>query len=313
LSAALEQFQQAIAQDSAYAPAYAGLAFVYELWVSYAYPGLDLYEAYGRALAMADRAIALDSTLAEGYAVRGLTMARAWGPAEGIAADFKRALELSPNSADIHQWYAHFLSRQGRHDEALAEEERAVALDPLAPGVRTGFANMALAAQRYDVATREAERALALEPGLMKAREQQALGVLLSGHADRCATLSLGPNLGVRAMCLHSLGRVREAVRLADSLRAALTAGTVGDSLYSPVIAARGVAEYYAWTGNAEQSLAWLERAYAISPGGEEFYVIASGLYDKVRNDPRFQAGLLRAHTQIYDRVQRARRRVGLM
>jgi hypothetical protein len=95
------------------------------------------------------------------------------------------------------------------------------------------------------------------------------------------------------------------------SLRAGFTAGTVGDSNFSPVLAARGLAEYYAWTGNAEQSLAWLERAYAISPVGEDLRVIASGAYDKVRNDPRFQAGLQRARTQIYDRVRRARREVG--
>jgi hypothetical protein len=81
----------------------------------------------------------------------------------------------------------------------------------------------------------------------------------------------------------------------------------VGDSLDSPVITARGLAEYGAWTGNAEESLGWLERAYALSPLGEDYQVIASGIYDKVRNDPRFKAGLQRARTQIYDRVQRAR------
>lgn len=134
-----------------------------------------------------------------------------------------------------------------------------------------------------------------------------ALSDLLSGHAERCATQSLGPYVGVRAICLHSLGRLREAARIADSLRAAFTAGTVGDSTFSPVLAARGLAEYYAWTGHAEGSLAWLERAYALSPEGEEFRVIASGLYDKVRNDPRFKAGLQRIYSQIYDRVRRAR------
>jgi tetratricopeptide (TPR) repeat protein len=261
---------------------------------------------------MADRAIALDPDLAEAYATRGFTMMRAWAPAEGIAADFQRALELRPNSADVHQWYASFLSRQGRYDEGVAEAERAVALDPLAPGVRIGFSTNALAARRYDVAEQEAARALALEPSLMRPRAYQALGDLLSGHADRCATLSLGPYVGVRAMCLHSLGRLREAAQIADSLSAAFTAGTAGDSIFSPVLAARGVAEYYAWTGNAAESLAWLERAYALAPQGEDFQVIASGLYDKVRNDPRFQAGLQRVRTQIYDRVQRARRSVGL-
>ena len=83
---------------------------------------------------------------------------------------------------------------------------------------------------------------------------------------------------------------------------------TACTSSFSSVLAARGLAEYYAWTGNAEESLTWLERAYAVSPVGEDFQVIASVLYDKVRNDPRFQAGLQRVRTEIYDRVQRARR-----
>jgi Predicted integral membrane protein len=181
LRGALKQFQQALAQDSTYAPAYAGLASVYHLWVTYSYRGIDLYEAYGRAVAMADRAIAIDPDVAEAYAARGRAMTSAWAPAEGIAADFKRALELRPNSTDVHQWYAVFLSRQDRHDEALTEMERAISLDPLAPGVRLGFSYVALAARRYDVAAREAGRAAALEPSLVLAREHQALGDLLSG------------------------------------------------------------------------------------------------------------------------------------
>jgi tetratricopeptide (TPR) repeat protein len=227
---------------------------------------------------MADRAIALDSDLAEAYGARGLAMTRAWAPAEEIAIDFERALELRPNSANAQQWYAGLLARQGHYDEALAEVERAAALDPLAPGVRTGFSFVALAARRYDVVAREAERALALEPGLMLAREHQALGNLLSGHTDRCATIGLGPYVGVRAMCLHSLGRLREAAQIADSLLTTFMVRTLGDSIFSPAITARGLAEYYAWTGNAEESLAWLEHAYAMSPAGEEFHFIASGI-----------------------------------
>ena len=141
----------------------------------------------------------------------------------------------------------------------------------------------------------------------MLAREHLALGDLLSGNLDRCATLGLGPYVAVRAMCLHSLGRLEQATRIADSLVAAFTAATAAESIFSPVLVARGLAEYYAWTGNAVESLAWLERAYAISPEGEEFYVTASGIYDKVRNDPHFKAGLERVRTQIYDRVRRAR------
>ena len=84
------------------------------------------------------------------------------------------------------------------------------------------------------------------------------------------------------------------------------------DSTFSSVLAARGLAEYYAWTGNAQQSFTWLERAYAISPEGESFGLIPSGIYDRVREDPRFRAGLERIRTQVYERVQRAKLRVEL-
>jgi serine/threonine protein kinase/tetratricopeptide (TPR) repeat protein len=308
LRGAMEQFQHAIARDSAYAPAYAGLASVYMVWVFYAYPGIDFYEFEARAIAMADRAIALDSTLGEAYAARGQALARAWAPAERIESDFQRALELRPNSPDVHQWYATFLLREARYDAAREQVEQAVALDPLAPGVRVAVSNFALATRRYDVVAQEAGRALALEPSLMFAQAQQVLGDLLAGHAERCDTRRLDPYVGVRAMCLYSLGRVQGAVQLADSLGAAFRAGTAGDSSFSPVVVARGLAEYYAWTGDAEQSLAWLERAYALSPEGEDFRALASGIYDKVRADPRFQAGLQQTRTQIYERVQQARR-----
>jgi hypothetical protein len=91
-------------------------------------------------------------------------------------------------------------------------------------------------------------------------------------------------------------------VQIADSLRATLKAPSASDSSFSPVPITRGLAEYSAWTGSVEASLAWLERAYAVSPEGEDWRSIASGLYDKVRNDPRFQAGLQRARTRIYAR-----------
>jgi len=312
LRAAEERFQQAIAQDSTYAPAYAGLASVYLLRVYWAYPGIDFYEVTARAVAMAERAIALDSTLGEAYAARGRAMTIAWAPDDQVAADFKRALDLRPNSPDAHQWYATFLMRQSRYEEGLAELERAIALDPLAPGIRSAAASNALAARHYTEAEQAAERTLALEPGLLRARELQALADLLSGNAALCVTRSLGPYVAIKAMCLQSLGRPREAAQVADSLRRAFDEGALRDSIFSPVIAARGLAGYYAWTGSAGESLVWLERAYAYSPEGEDFRAIASGLYDKVRNDPKFNAGLHRLRTQVYERVLRARRNVRL-
>jgi len=104
------------------------------------------------------------------------------------------------------------------------------------------------------------------------------------------------------------LGKVAEARRLADSLARAFTARTADDSSFSPVLVARGLAQYHAWIGDATGTLTWLDRAYAISPVGEDYTVIASPIYDKVRDDPRFQAGLKRQQEEIHARVMRAKR-----
>jgi serine/threonine-protein kinase len=302
-----DKFQEAIEQDSMYAPAYAGLAASYYLWVFYDYPGVDFYRAYGRAWAKADRAIALDSNLAEAYAARGYVLSRSWAPANQISPDFKKALELRPNSADIHQWYANFLSREARHEEAIAEAKHAVELDPVAPGVRVAVSLGGLAAHRNNLIAPDAEFALTLQPSLVRARALAALGYLLEGHADRCAALSLGPYAIVRALCFYSMGRTGEAERIADSLRVAFKTAAVGDSTFNRVGTARGLAEYSAWTGNAVDALSWLERAYEISPVGEDLQVIESGIYDRVRNDARFKSGLEKLRTTIYARVQRAK------
>jgi serine/threonine-protein kinase len=307
LRSATEQFQQAIDQDSTYAPAYAGLASVYFLWVFYDYPGIDRYEAYGRAWSLADRATLLEPDLADGYAARGYVMTRSWAPPDSISPDFKRALQLRPNAADVHQWYAQFLARQRRYDEGLDEVKRAIALDPVSPGVAVATGLMGLAARDYDLVKSAAARTMALEPSLLRAQAFDAIGDLLVGNASRCTTLNLGAYTAVRALCLHSLGRTRDASQIVDSLRTAFTAGIANDSTFNPVITARGLAEYYAWTGNAEESLKWLDRAFSISPLGEDYQLINSALYDKVRNNPHFKDGLETIRKRTYERVRRAR------
>jgi hypothetical protein len=109
-------------------------------------------------------------------------------------------------------------------------------------------------------------------------------------------------------MCLYTLGRQREARHIADSLVASYAANPEADSSYSPVVIAQGLAEYYAWIGDAKASLAWLERAFALSSQGEDLRVFDSGVYDKVLSDPRFHAGLEASRGQVFARVERARR-----
>src|SRR5262249_22408395 len=168
-----------------------------------------------------------------------------------------------------------------------------------------------LAAHNNNLIAPDAEFALTLQPSLVRARALAALGYLLEGHPDRCAALSLGPYTIVRALCLYSMGRTGEAGRIADSLRVAFNTATVADSTFNRVGTARGLAEYAAWTGNATDALMWLERAYDISPVGEDLQVLQSVIYDRVRDDQHFKLGLEKLRTTIYARVQRAKADAG--
>src|SRR5438552_6787757 len=129
IQTSISYFQQAIDLDPSYALAYAGLADAYR---SFALVGeMPANEFFPKAKAAAQKAIEIDDTLAEAHAELGFTIF--WYDWDWNAAEnqLKRALDLNPNSADPHLFYAHLLSNTGRHAEGLAEVKRARELDPL--------------------------------------------------------------------------------------------------------------------------------------------------------------------------------------
>ena len=284
---AIESFERSIAQDPSYAPAYAGLAMTYGLFTGYGHPGLDGYELYGLGMEMANRAIELDEDAAEGYAARGYLENRALAAAEPVETDFQRALELSPNSADVHGWYGHLLTRERRYDEGLAESEIGIQLDPLAPGRWVGQALDAVAARRYDLAARGAQQALALEPSLTSPRFYQGISHLLARRIDDCLNVLEGIFPGVQAMCQHSRGDEAGAMQTIDSLKTTLNSATDPQS-HTEMLVYRDIAMFYAWIGNADESLTWLERAFSWSHDAVGSELIDSGIFDRVSEDPKF-------------------------
>ena len=305
LRGALTQLERAIAQDSSYAPAYAGLATVYarpppSTMVT---PGSILQRGRNRrALALADRAIALDSTLAEGYSARGYTLTwsqrpvpRSW-PTSSMRSSFdpvpRTCTSGMPNSCR---------DKAGMGKPSCRWDVRQ-SPDPLAPGVRTGYASIAFAARRYDVAEREASRASDFEPSLMFARAQQGTG-------DPRPTAHEPGTLRWRAGDAPVLAGASPGGGTARRFASHRDRGERGRGLsFSPAIVLRTLAEYFAWTGRAEESMAWIERAFAVSPLGEDPRLSASSIYDRVRADPRFQPSLERTRSRAEERVQRARR-----
>jgi serine/threonine-protein kinase len=165
----VECFEGAIAKDSGYAVAYAGLADAYEL-LAIGLGSKPPVECLTQAKMMALKALGMDETLAEAHT--SLAYARWLGDLDWPTAEreFKRALELKSSYVPAHQWYAEFLTALGRFDEAVAMIKRAQQFDPLSVPVNRAVGWVLYFARRYDEAIDELRKALAMNPDFLGAR-----------------------------------------------------------------------------------------------------------------------------------------------
>jgi adenylate cyclase len=180
--AALAYFDRAVEADSLYAAAWAGRALGYAVLPQYgsfpAAEGVRLTRSHGA------RAMELDPSLAEPHAAlcQSLTwMEWDWAGAE---AHCRRAIELRPNDATAHQWYAELLTVAGRLDEALQEALIAEELDPLAPVVLIQKGLVYLAAERNLEAMDVADQLLEVAPGAWYVEWLAFMSRFASRHPD---------------------------------------------------------------------------------------------------------------------------------
>jgi TolB-like protein/DNA-binding winged helix-turn-helix (wHTH) protein/Tfp pilus assembly protein PilF len=145
---AIEYFQQAIAIDPNYAPAYAGLANSYTLLTAYSSASAALYIPQARAAAL--RALEIDEKLPEAHTALALIVQNHDWDWQTSEKEYRRAIELNPNYATAHHWYAEHLMWLGRFDEALVESERARQLDPLSLIIATDNGAILYFSRRYD-------------------------------------------------------------------------------------------------------------------------------------------------------------------
>jgi serine/threonine-protein kinase len=303
---ATRAFRDAIRADSGYAAGYAALSSAYVLHVVYGYPGgTNPYVAIARALALADRAVELDPGLAEAHLARSDALLVSLAPHDMVLRTLREARQLMPGSAAVYLSVAHALEHMGRWDAALQQAQRGLALDPLSTGVRHSAIAIALGARQYDLALEEARRAHAFDPGDRIAEMLQGNALLLKGDVAACTELPLTQWPGTKAVCLHEVGRTAEAQALADSL-----AGLLNRGEYAIVPQFAALAGYRAWLGDAAGALGWLQRSADISPM-VHYWHLESGLFDRVRRDTAFVAGIPRLESGIRARVAQARGELG--
>lgn len=164
LKKSIDLFQQAIAADPNYALAYTGLADTYNVAPSY---GVGITWQQARLLSdeATRKALELDNSLPEAHTARAMTLCLSWKWNEA-EPEFRRALELNPNSAATHYFYAFaFLVPQKRIDEALEQFRAALSLDPLSSIVNTNYAVTLMDAHRYPEALAQFQKTLQQDPG----------------------------------------------------------------------------------------------------------------------------------------------------
>ena len=221
---AIRSFEQAVALDSGYALAYAGLA---DCYTSLRFTCLSDAMIRPRAEAPLTRAMALDSMRPEVQVSQGLFILifeRAWRQAE---PHFRRAIELNPGWSLAHIWYGFFLGMAYRHQEASAQVTVALDLDPLSPYVHASAAVTLLLCRAYRDAERLARQALELQPDYYFGLH--VLAVVLS-FADRAAEaipfverlVALSSRLpiyvGLLGAVYGAAGRTADLVRLEHEL-----------------------------------------------------------------------------------------------
>jgi tetratricopeptide (TPR) repeat protein len=278
LDQALEYFQQALLLDSTYAPAHAGIALVW--WMG---GSTGNREAVAQASIAAREALALDSTLAEvQHAVAMVRTYLEWDW-EGGEAAFRKAIEINPNYPDARAFYWGLLDIMGRREEGRAQMERALALDPFNPLFRAMNGIRLLTERRYADAIEELQAAERMGHPLAT---NLANAYHLTGNYDE-ALAQLRRSFAGDQELEEALDRgYAEGGYRAALLRCAETLAARPEAAEHLSL---DVAYLYAWAGEKERTLEWLELAYQARCSGLPPALSQSADFDLVRDDPRFR------------------------
>jgi adenylate cyclase len=284
---AIEHFQQSIERDPNFALGYVGLADSYIALTFYNFAAP--HETMPKAKESAIKALALDNTLAEAHASLAHVLVNYdwnWSTAE---KEFKRSIELKPDYATAHEWYAiHYLTATGRLEEALQEMKRALELDPASLVMNTFMGATLYYAGRYDEAIDQSRRTIQMDPNFAVAHwhlglayEQKQLLDAATEEFKKAISLSGGSPL-MRA----ALGRAyAESHNEHEPNEMLYELNELSKRQYASVYE---IATIYVALGDNEQAFQLLEEAHA-EHSFHLVYLNVSPQFKSVRSDPRFQ------------------------
>ena len=280
-------FEQALQKDPDYALAYTGLADSYVQLGNYGL--IQMKDSYPKAKTALNRALEKDEKLGEAHASLGFVLMNyywAWTEAE---KEFKRAVEMNPNYAMAHNWYAQHLAFTGKSQEALREAKRAQEIDPISPWNNSAF--VSFLARQYDDAILAAQKTLELDPNfavahmiiglsyVQKKMYEEGISELQKSSANPDSRALLG-------YAYAMAGKKTEGRKIVIELEQSATKKYV-----SPF----PIAVAYTGLGENDRAFAALEKAYEEKSWGMGMLRV-NPVFDPIRSDPRFAALLRRVN-----------------
>ncbi len=281
LDQAVKYFKQAIELDPQFAEAYAGLSNAYGVMVGYGL--MPVKEGVDRVMTAAQKALELDPSSAEAYTSIATTKFRNLWDFEGADRDYRRSLQLNPNYATGHQWYADYLYSMGRWSEARREIETAYRLDPFSVPINAATCWSFVNERRYRDAIELTHRARQRDARLTNAacviRAYMLLGDDAGAIADVSTTIP-----APAATALKAAYAARGRPGLIEMMRSWM----IVNESNNPV----AIAALNAMAGEKDQAFAWLEKAYEQRVSRLTSFPLDPA-FDGLRSDPRY-ADLLR-------------------
>ena len=280
---AIRHYEEAISLDTTFALAYAALA---EVCLT---PPIRVSEI--RSLQDCERAaleaVELDDQLAEAHAALGAMRATQWDWA-GSEVEFKRAIDLNPNSVMARRWYSELLRITMRLDEARREIRRAEELDPLNLFVKTMVSWPLFNQHRYKEALAQLDEVLQMDPEFGLALYNSGLMYIMMGMPEKVLTSA--------RLAAKQLGEDAANIRLLTASGHAI-GGNKEKTLEILVEVERDfgkaspgwIAAVYLMLGQEEAALTWLEKGYEVrSPDLPN--ATSEPWFDALREHPRFKA-----------------------
>jgi adenylate cyclase len=278
---AIKAYRNAIELDPKFAAAYAGLSISQFMEADQ----IADNAGYDRAMASAEKAVALAPEEADGYESRGVLRESVYWDWPGARADLEKALQLAPGESRSHLYYGMLLSDLGRMSEAKAEMKKAVELDPLSRPAWVDLGYLLAELHEFSAAHEAARHALEISPEDPYSLYLLGNVFLIEGRYPEAIAAYRKVNLDLFRLCglaeaEHFLGQPRESQQALEELIAKYAAN-----------GAMEVAYVYAWRGEKDKAFEWLERAYRQRDGDLSPIKHVEALRS-LHDDPRFVAML---------------------